>query len=157
VAAGISDVIHGDNSVVSGGKTLVQGFTAAKGFDVATGWGTINGKFVPSLVAATKASGDEALARHQARAALAQLTRGIGLAASVVAKGGSTYLLAGGFLPGHPVRLSVDGKAVATLTAGNQGAVTFMIVPSALKLAPGRHTVRLDSLLLSMTGSFRSS
>ncbi len=31
--------------------------------------------------------------------------------------GGSEYLLAGGFLPGHPVHLTVDGQAVATLTA----------------------------------------
>ncbi|MGH3403781.1 MAG: hypothetical protein ACRDRJ_14970 [Streptosporangiaceae bacterium] len=46
---------------------------------------------------------------------------------------------------------------MATLTAWDQGTVTFMIVPSALKLAPGTHAVRLDSLLLSMTRSFRSS
>ncbi|MGH3403780.1 MAG: hypothetical protein ACRDRJ_14965 [Streptosporangiaceae bacterium] len=101
----IADVIHGSNSVRSpvtpgkGEKTLVQGFTAAKGFDVASGWGTINGNFVPTLVAATKASGNEAAARHQARNALAQLTRGIGLAPRVVAKGGAAYLLAGASCP----------------------------------------------------------
>ena len=32
----------------------MPGFTAGKGFDVASGWGTVNAaKFVPSLVAAT--------------------------------------------------------------------------------------------------------
>jgi subtilase family serine protease len=156
-AAGIADVIHGNNSVVVNGKTVVQGFTAAKGFDVATGWGTINGKFVPSLVAATRADGQEAAARHQARADLMALEHGIRFTPDSISTGGMTYLLAGGFLPGHPVQMSIDGKAVATLTVGDLGTVTYMIDPSMLKLAPGEHTVRLSSLLLNMTGRFRIS
>jgi len=154
-AAGIADVIHGNNSVIVNGKTVVQGFTAAKGFDVATGWGTINGKFVPSLVAATRADDQEAAARQQARADLAALQHGIRFTPDSISRGGMTYLLAGGFLPGHPVRMSIDGKTVATLTVGDLGTVTYMIAARLLKLAPGEHRVRLSSLLLDMTGRFR--
>lgn len=154
--SGIADVIKGNNSSQSGSKA-VPGFVAARGFDVATGWGTINGAFVPSLVAATRAAHQEGAARRQARDALAALGRGVRLTPSVIAKGGTAYLTAGGFLPGHPVRLAVDGKAVATLTAGDLGTVTFMIDPAALRLAAGRHKVTLGSLLLTKTGTFRSS
>ncbi|GAA1994240.1 hypothetical protein GCM10009754_87010 [Amycolatopsis minnesotensis] len=46
--AGIVDVTKGDNS-----QDGVAGFTAAKGFDVASGWGTVDAsKFVPALVKA---------------------------------------------------------------------------------------------------------
>jgi subtilase family serine protease len=154
-AAGIADVVNGNNSVVVNGKTVVQGFTAAKGFDVATGWGTINGNFVPSLVKATRADGQEGAARQQARAALTALQHGIRFTPDTISQGGMTYLQAGGFLAGHPVQLSVDGKAVATLTAGDLGTVTYMIAPSMLSLQPGEHTVTLGSLLLTMTGKFR--
>jgi subtilase family serine protease len=154
-AAGIADVIHGNNSVVVHGKTVVQGFTAAKGFDVATGWGTISGKFVPSLVAATRANRQEATARHQAQTDLTRLEHAIRLTPDSIGTGGTTYLLAGGFLPGHPVRMSIDGKLIATLTVGDLGTVTSMIDPSLLKLAPGEHTVQLSSLLLSKTAKFR--
>jgi subtilase family serine protease len=153
-AAGIADVVHGNNSVVVHGKTIVQGFTAAKGFDVATGWGTINGNFVTSLVAATHANGQEAAARHRAQADLKGLERAIQFTPDRIGKGGMSYLLAGGFLPGHPVQMSIDGKAVATLTVGDLGTVTYMIDPRLLKLRPGEHTVQLTSLLLTKTGRF---
>jgi subtilase family serine protease len=153
-AAGIADVVHGNDSVVAGGKTVVPGFTAAKGFDVATGWGTINGRFVPSLVAATQADGQERVARQQARAQLTGLEQAIGFTPDSIGQDGMTYMLAGGFLPGHPVQMSIGGRPVATLTAGDLGAVTYMIDPSLLHLAPGAHTVQLSSLLLTMTGSF---
>ena len=154
-AAGIADVIHGNDSVTSGSKTLVQGFTAAKGFDVATGWGTVNGNFESSLVAFTKANHQEAAARNQARAQLNALeTRSIRLTPGTIAKGGSSYLFAPGFLPGHPVTLLIDGKKVTTLVAGALGTVTDMVVPSQLKLAPGRHTVELESLVVNETASF---
>jgi hypothetical protein len=156
-SAGIADVTQGNNSVIVNGKTVVQGFTAAKGFDVATGWGTINGKFVPSLVAATRADGQEAAARQRAWGDLMALEHRIRFTPDSISAGGMTYLLAGGFLPGHPVQKSIDGKWVATLTVGDLGTVTYMIDPSLLKLAPGEHTVRLSSLLLDMTGRFRVS
>lgn len=153
-AAGIADVVSGNNSVIVKGQTVVQGFTAAPGFDVATGWGTINGAFVPSLVAATRADGQEAAARRQARDELTDLEHGIRLTPRRISENGMTYLLAGGFLPGHPVQMSIDGNPVATLTVGDLGTVTYMIDPSMLSLAPGEHTVQLSSLLLKMTGTF---
>ncbi|HEY2523149.1 MAG TPA: S53 family peptidase [Streptosporangiaceae bacterium] len=154
--AGIEDVISGNNSATnSSGAVTVPGFSAAKGFDVASGWGTINAAtFVPSLVAATQASGQDASPRHQAAADLAQLTAGIQLSAT--GTGGSEYLLAGGFLPGHPVHLTVDGQAVATLTATPLGTVTDMIDPAALNLPAGTHRVELSSLLITQTANFRT-
>jgi subtilase family serine protease len=153
-AAGIADVVSGNNSVIVKGKTVVQGFTAAPGFDVATGWGTINGAFVPSLVAATRADGQEAAARRQAQDELTDLEHGIRFTPRHIGANGMTYLLAGGFLPGHPVQMSIDGSPVATLTVGDLGTVTYMIDPGMLSLAPGEHTVQLSSLLLDMTGTF---
>jgi subtilase family serine protease len=148
--AGIEDVVSGNNSA-----TNVPGFSAAKGFDVATGWGTINAAtFVPSLVAATRANGQDAATRHQAASARAQLEHGIQLSAT--GAGGSEYLLAGGFLPGHPVHLTVDGQAVATLTATPLGTVTDMIDPATLNLPAGTHQVELSSLLITQTATFHT-
>ena len=154
--AGIEDVVSGNNSATnSSGAVTVPGFSAAKGFDVASGWGTINAAtFVPSLVAATQASGQDASPRHQAAADLAQLTAGIQLSAT--GADGSQYLLAGGFLPGHPVHLTVDGQAVATLTATPLGTVTDMIDPATLNLPAGTHQVKLGSLLITQTANFRT-
>ena len=58
--AGISDVVSGNNSVIdpSTGNVLVPGFTAAPGFDVASGWGTVDAsKLCQALVAGTRATG----------------------------------------------------------------------------------------------------
>jgi len=158
--AGLADVVKGNNSVTSpDGKTvLVRGFTAAKGFDVASGWGTINAaKFVPSLAAATAASHQNQAIRAQALAALTGLQHGVQLSATHIGPGGSSYLLASNFLPGHPVNFAVDGHTVATLTANSLGDVTYMIDPALLKLSPGKHAVRLSSMLLTETASFTSS
>jgi subtilase family serine protease len=158
--AGLADVVKGNNSVTTpDGKTvLVRGFTAAKGFDVASGWGTINAaRFVPSLAAATAASDQELAARAQALAALTGLQRSIKLSATDIGPGGSSYLLASNFLPGHPVSFAIDGHLVARLTANALGDVSYMIDPSLLKLPPGRHTVTLSGMLLTETASFTSS
>jgi hypothetical protein len=155
-AAGIADVIHGDNSAMSGGK-LVPGFTAARGFDVASGWGTVNATtFVPSLVAATRAAHQDSAIRAQARAALRKLESAVQLSPDSVPSGGTSYLLARGFLPGHLVRLSIDGHAVAKLTAGNLGTVTYVINPKALGLKAGSHVVQLGSMLVTVTRAFTS-
>ncbi|MFI5610603.1 S8 family serine peptidase [Amycolatopsis sp. NPDC051903] len=48
--AGIVDVVTGDNS-----QDGVEGFTAAPGFDIASGWGTVDASvFVPALVKALR-------------------------------------------------------------------------------------------------------
>jgi subtilase family serine protease len=154
---GIADVVTGNNSVMSGSTTVVPGFTAAKGFDVVSGWGTLNApSFVPSLAAATKAARQDAAVRGQARSQLTALEHAVTLTPSNIASGRSSYLSAGGFLAGHPVQLSVDGTPVITLTASDLGTVAYELSPSALGLAAGHHTVRLSSLLITVTGGFTS-
>ena len=141
------------------GKTvIVRGFTAAKGFDVASGWGTINAaKFVPSLAAATEASHQDQAVRAQALAELTGLQHSVQLSATHIGPGGSSYLLASNFLPGHPVNFAVDGHTVATLTANALGDVTYMIDPSLLKLSPGKQTITLSGMLLTETATFTTS
>jgi len=151
---GVADVVSGNNSVLnSKGKVTVPGFTAGRGFDVASGWGTVYApKFVPSLVTATRAAGEERSARQQAQAELNGLERSsIQLTPT---SGGNSYLLAGGFLPGHPVRLAIDGKLITKLTANPLGDVTYMISPALLHLAAGKHAVSLASLLITETAGF---
>jgi hypothetical protein len=151
---GVEDVVSGSDSWPPRGTPEVPGFAAAKGFDVLSGWGTIDAaRFVPSLVAATRAEGGEFLARHQALAELQQLEHGVQLS-STDAVDHSVYLLGQGFLPGHPVELTIDGHEVTTLTASTAGYVTYMIDPVTLKLAPGRHVVQLTSMLIQGTASF---
>ena len=152
-------MVSGNNSAEnSSGQVTVPGFTARKGFDVASGWGTINAAtFVPSLVAATRASHQVKSVRERALTALTGLRHSMRLSLTQVPKGGTSYLLGPGFLPGHPVTLAIDGKRVATLTANTLGAVTYMIGPARLKLPTGRHTVTLTGMLLTQTAHFRSS
>ena len=157
--AGITDVVRGNNSVTTpDGKTvIVPGFTAAKGFDVASGWGALNAaRFVPALAAATAASRQDRAIRAQARAALTGLRHSVRLSAGRIPAGGTCYLLASNFLPGHPVDFAIDGRTVATLTANALGDVTYMIKPSLLNLAPGPHTVTLSGMLLTETATLTS-
>jgi len=158
--AGLADVVNGDNSVTTpDGKTvIVPGFTAAKGFDVASGWGTINAaRFVPGLTAATAASHQDQAVRAQALAGLTALRHSARLSVTHIRPGGTSYLLAPNFLPGHPVDFAIDGHTIATLTANTLGDLTYMIDPALLKLSPGTHTVTLTGMLLTEMASFTSS
>jgi hypothetical protein len=149
-------VVSGNDSVVSKhGHTIVQGFTAGPGFDVASGWGTVFApKFVPSLVRATADLDGEASIKAQAAAQLNALEHhAIALTA---VPGHNIYLESGGFLPGHPVSLSIDGRAITTLHASPLGDATYMISPSLLGLSRGPHSVSLGSLLITETASFSS-
>ena len=150
---GIADVVSGNDSVVNNGTVTVPGFAAGPGFDVASGWGTVYAPtFVPGLVAATRAAGQDGTVRKQARAELTGLERSsIRLTRT---SAGYSYLLAGGFLPGHPVRLTIGGKLIARLTANPLGEVTYMISPALLHLATGSHLVALASLLITETATF---
>jgi subtilase family serine protease len=150
--AGIADVVSGDNSVTSGSTVLVPGFTAGRGFDVATGWGTVQaGAFVPALVAASRTEHGPGTSQAQAAAALSGLEHGAQLSTGTVPAGGTTYLTATGFLPQHPVALAVDGKPIATLTANPLGAITYSLNPAAAAIPAGHHTLTLTSLLLTQT------
>jgi subtilase family serine protease len=154
--AGIEDVVTGNNSAVSGSTVTVPGFTAGKGFDVASGWGTVDAsRFVPALVWASRDA--HGAGQREAAEQLAKLQHDVSLTSTNVPSGGQTYLLAGGFLPQHPVHLLIDGKAVATLTANVLGKVTYQINPTTLALTAGHHTVSLQSLLITKTASFRSA
>jgi subtilase family serine protease len=155
-AAGITDVTSGNNSVIGKqGQTVVQGFTADPGFDVATGWGTVFApKFVPSLVHATAELDGEAAIKARAAAQLNDLEHHAITLTPV--PGHSTYLEAGGFLPGHTVTLTIDRKAITTLHASTLGNVTYMISPSLLHLPGGSHALSLGSLLITETASFSS-
>jgi hypothetical protein len=152
---GIADVSRGNNDVRVSGQKATLGFGAARGFDVASGWGTVSApKFVPSLVAATRSAREDSVVRGQARRQLAALGRRITLSATSIRRGATSYLLATGYLPGHPVRLSIDGHVVGTIRATSLGTVTYLISPAQLKLAAGRHVLRLSSLLLTSTKAF---
>ncbi len=158
--AGISDVVSGNNSVVdpSTGKVLVPGFTAGPGFDVASGWGTIDAStFVPALVAVTDAFGQDRAVRLEASRELSRLEHSIRLSAEDIPSGGTSSVSDDGFLPGHPVRLAIDGKVITTLAASDTGTVSYLLDPSALGLAPGHHVLTLQSMLITTITGFHSS
>ena len=153
---GIADVVAGNNTVTIHGKVFVRGFAAARGFDVASGWGTIRAStFVPALARATEDARQDALVRAEARAALLRLEHREQLSRSYVRPGGSTLLTAQGFLPRHPVTVYIDDRKVLTLHAGGHGSVSYLITPRALRLRPGQHVVALASMLITTTSSFR--
>ena len=152
--AGISDVVSGNNSVIDPktGKVLVRGFTAAPGFDVASGWGTIDAStFVPALVAATRASDLARSARNEAGRELGRLEHDIRLSPG---SGGTTSVTSTGFLPRHPVKLAIDGTVITTLTADDHGVVSYPLNPAALGLRPGHHVLTLQGMLITTTASF---
>jgi subtilase family serine protease len=152
--AGISDVVSGNNSVIDPktGMVLVRGFTAAPGFDVASGWGTIDAStFVRALVAATRASGLARSARNEAGRELGRLTRAIRLSPG---SGGTISVTSTGFLPRHPVKLAIDGTVITTLTANDHGLVSYLLNPAALGLRPGHHVLTLQGMLITTRARF---
>ncbi|MBE7188759.1 S53 family peptidase, partial [Jatrophihabitans endophyticus] len=143
-AHGLIDVTKGNNSLYG-----VRGFAARRGYDVATGWGTVNaGTFVPALAKAVAATPRANSLQTKAAKALAGLTHRISAAPSRVSGGGTSTIRADGFLPAHPVTVSVDGKQVTTVTADAKGAATYAL--DASSVGTGRHVVRLSGLLISM-------
>jgi hypothetical protein len=153
---GIADVVSGNNTLYVDRKVYVRGFTAAKGFDVASGWGTIRANtFAPALASATRAAHQDAAVRAQAARALSSLEHREQLSSSDVARGGTTLLTAQGFLPGHPVQLEIDGRKIVTLHADEHGSVSYQIKPSAFGFQPGRHVVDLHSMLITTTNAFQ--
>ena len=152
-------MVSGNDSVIdpATGQVLVPGFTAGPGFDVASGWGTIDAsKFVPALVSATQEFGLDVVAQHQAGRELSQLEQSIVLSADNIPAGGTSSVSDTGFLPGHPVELAIDGTAITTLTASSQGTVSDVLEPAALGLASGHHVLTLQSMLITTTANFES-
>ena len=152
----LSDVVSGNNTLSIEGQVYVRGFTTAKGFDVASGWGTVRANtFAPALASATQAAHQNTAVRAAAAAALSKLVHQGKLSRSQVGSGGTTLLTAPDFLPGHPVTVYIDGRKIVTLHAGTYGSVSHVIKPSALGLSPGRHVVDLVSMLITTTNTFR--
>ena len=140
-------MVSGNNSVIDPktGQVLVPGFTAAPGFDVASGWGTVDASmFVPALVA-----------RHRGcpawpvrpgmrpRRELSRLEHSIRLSAPNIGPGGTSTVTDGGFLPGHPVKLAIDGTVVTTLTAELTGHGQLHAQP--VRAGPGRRAPCADA------------
>lgn len=151
-AAGIEDVRSGTDSLKLHTGTVVPGFRAGPGFDVASGWGTVSApRFVRVLDRATAHTRDERADRRRASSELRSMER---LQLTVTRDGSRVYVFGDRFLPRHPVVLSVDGKAIATLSADSLGDVTSMLDPTSMGLQPGTHTVSLASLLLVEKGTF---
>jgi hypothetical protein len=153
-------VVSGNNSVIdpTTGNVLVPGFTAGPGFDVASGWGTIDAsKFVPALVAATQNDDLVEPARQEAARELGQLERNVSLSLSNIPDGATSSVSSAGFLPGHPVQLAIDGNPITTLTADDNGTVSYTLDPAALGLAHGHHVLTLQSMLITTTANFVST
>lgn len=154
--AGIVDIVTGDNSV-TGQTAPVPGLRATMGFDVASGWGTIDAsKFVPQLVTASRAQDLSDSLQAQARNALTRLQHSIQLTSTDLAPGGSTYLRAAGFLPQHPVEVDIDDRKVATITTSTTGSIAYTLDSSRLKLASGTHTLAVKSMLLTAATTFQT-
>ncbi|MGH3671821.1 MAG: S53 family peptidase [Pseudonocardiaceae bacterium] len=154
-SAGIADVISGNNSVHTATVQL-PGFTAASGFDVVSGWGTIDAsRFVPALVAAIRAQNPPASLQSRARGALERLQQGIRLTNTEIGPGHPASVTMSGFLPQHPVELDVDNRKVAIITADDTGTVSYRIDPASQTLTEGQHTLTLKSMLLTATAPFQ--
>ena len=153
-ADGIVDVVRGSDPITAdGGPVLSPGFTAGRGFDVASGWGTISApRFVPALVRATRALREERAVRARAATALTVLRRAVRLSPARVRGGAVSRLTATGFLPLHPVALSIGGRRIATLRADRLGDVRDTIAPARLHLAAGTYRVALSSMLITVSG-----
>ncbi len=155
--AGIADVVTGNNSATVG-TVLVPGFTATTGFDVVSGWGTIDAsRFVPDLVAATRVQNGSSSPQRQALDVLTRLRNSVALTSTDIGPGGSTSMVAAGFLPQHPVKIDIDNREVATITANTRGSVSYVVDPASLTLSPGKHTLTLTSMLLTSTTHFATT
>lgn len=144
---GIVDVTTGNNTFKN-----VPGYTAGPGFDVASGWGTVDAsRFVPAIARAAWHNG---MAREAADQ-LSDLRDTLSLTPSArTAPNALLTITSSGFLPGHPVRISVDGTALATVTADTSGNIGFGFTPASKNLAAGKHTVSIDSMLLTQSKAF---
>jgi len=154
--AGVVDIVAGDNSVTRPPAPL-PGFRATTGFDVASGWGTIDAsKFVPQLVTASQAQNPHDSLRAQARTALMRLQHNLQLTSTNLAPGGSTYVFATGFLPQHPVEVDIDDRKITTITATTTGSLSYLLDSSQLKLASGTHTLAVKSMLLTASTTLQT-
>lgn len=141
------DVTTGNNDIGD-----IPGYTAGPGYDVASGWGTVNAPdFVPALA---KAAGHDSLARDAAQQ-LDQLEGTLALTPSTNLTPTSTVdVTSTGFLPDHPVVISVDGTQLATVTADSSGNISYSFRAADKGFAAGQHKLSISSLLLAQSKTF---
>ena len=96
------------------------------------------------------------LAQREASRELSGLEHSVRLSAKNIPPGGTSSVSSAGFLPRHPVRLVIDGKAITTLTVSDLGTVSYVLDPAALGLAPGHHVLTLQSMLITTVADFHS-
>ena len=116
-ANGLIDVTTGNNTAYG-----VTGFTAATGYDVASGWGTINAtRFVPALARAAGSSPVRNTLTTLAQQNLTALTTTAAATPSQAPATASIKVTARGFLPAHPVTITADGASIGVVTADPAG------------------------------------
>jgi hypothetical protein len=142
---GLVDVTTGDNTEYG-----VPGFTAGPGYDVATGWGTVDAaRFVPALAGASAHAPDRNSLTTQARRKLARLALTATASPTVVARNQTSTVTARGFLPEHPVTISDGGRVLATVTANSAGRVSDRLNPATAGLSAGPHLLVLTGMLIA--------
>lgn len=152
-AAGIVDITQGNNTAYG-----VTGYSAGPGFDVATGWGTIDADvFVPALASAMAHQPKSGTLLQLAKNELNALEQSGKVEPSVVGATGTLAVTSSGFLPEHPVTVSVDGKRVETVYANGSADLSFNVALTTLGLRTGKHKLELKGMLLTQTISFQVS
>ncbi len=150
-ADGITDVTKGNDTL---GK--VKGYTAGPGYDIATGWGTIDAaKFVPALVKATDSQNPSSTMQKQAAAQLAQLQDAGSVAPDTGTAATRREVKGSGYVPAMPVSILVDGHQFKTVRANSHGDVALDLKLSSLKLGQGKHTLTLKGMLLTQNITFQ--
>ncbi|TCO60659.1 hypothetical protein [Actinocrispum wychmicini] len=145
--SGIVDVTTGNNNFRD-----IPGYSAGPGFDVASGWGTVDAsRFVPAIAKAARHNrmADEAADQ------LADLRDTLSLTPSTrVTPTSLLSITSSGFLPGHPVKISIDGTVLTTITADTSGNIAYGFTPASKTIGAGQHTVSIDSMLLTQSKRF---
>jgi hypothetical protein len=149
--SGLIDVTTGNNTFNRGG-IFVPGYTAAPGYDVATGWGTVDAaKFVPALAQATHHN----LMPFEAYGQLGVLQHALSITPKdFLAPTATIDVTDTGFLPDHPVTISVDGVLLTTVTVDTSGNWSYSFTAADKGLTAGRHTLTIHSLLLDQSKPF---
>jgi subtilase family serine protease len=150
LSAGIVDITQGNNNANG-----VTGYSAGPGYDIATGWGTVNaGSFVPALAQAVSQVPQNGSTQQEAEQDLTALETTGHVSPSIDKPTDSLTVTSTGFLPEHPVTVSVDSQQVSTVDADGNADLDFTLPLASLGLQPGPHTIELQGMLLSQNIPF---
>jgi hypothetical protein len=144
-ANGLVDVTTGNNTAYG-----VTGFSAAPGYDVATGWGTVDAaRFAPALATASAQAPDRDALTIEAQLELTRLSLTAKASPVVLLPNQTSTVTASGFLPAHPVTIADGQRTLATVTADSAGEISYSLSAQASALTPGLHTVVATGLLIT--------